>query len=80
MDDVTAYLYNSLESDIYMKIPEGFNFPNKGNSKEVYSIKLNKTFYWLKQSRRVWYNCLIEYLLKEGYKNDHFFLVFIWKY
>ena len=45
MDDVTAYLYNSLESDIYMKIPEGFNFPNKGNSKEVYSIKLNKTFY-----------------------------------
>jgi len=32
MDDVTAYLYGSLENHIYMKIPEGFNFPNKGNS------------------------------------------------
>ena len=24
MDVVTAYLYGSLENDIYMKIPEGF--------------------------------------------------------
>ena len=26
-DVVTAYLYGSLDSDIYMKIPEGFKMP-----------------------------------------------------
>jgi len=43
MDDVIAY--DSLENDIYMNIPEGFYLPNKANSKEGYSIKLNKPFY-----------------------------------
>ena len=45
MNDVTTYLYDSLDNDIYMKFFEGFNLPNKANSKEVYSIKLNKSFY-----------------------------------
>jgi len=45
MDDVTTYLYGSLENHIYMKIPKGFYLPNKTNSKEGYSIKLNKPFY-----------------------------------
>ncbi|KAK2376223.1 putative mitochondrial protein [Trifolium repens] len=72
MDVVTAYLYGSLDSDIYMKLPEGFNFPNANSleSREGYSIKLNKSLYGLKQSGRMWYNRLSEYLLKEGYKND----------
>jgi len=39
MDDVTTYFYGSLENDIYMKIPEGFNLPNKGNSKGVIQYK-----------------------------------------
>jgi len=34
MDDVTAYLYGSLENLIYIKIPKGFYLPNKENSKE----------------------------------------------
>ena len=79
MDNVTLYLYDSLENDIYMKIPEGFNVSNKANSKDGYSIKLNKSFYWLKQSGRVWYNHLIEYLLKEGYKNDHFWSLYLYE-
>ncbi|KAK2434187.1 putative mitochondrial protein [Trifolium repens] len=72
MDVVTAYLYGSLDSDIYMKLPEGFNFPNANRleSREGYSIKLNKSLYGLKQSGSMWYNRLSEYLLKEGYKND----------
>ena len=70
MDVVTTYLYGSLENVIYMKLPEGFTFPIKANSKEDYSIKLNKSLYGLKQSGRMWYNRLSEYLLKEGYKND----------
>ena len=60
MDVVTAYLYDSLENDIYMKLLEGFNFPNKANSKEDYSIKLNKSLYELKQSGHMWYKHLSE--------------------
>jgi len=73
MNDVTTYLYGSLENHIYMKIPKGLYLPNKAKSKEGYSIKLNKPFNWLKQSEHVWHNCLIEYLLKEGYRNDPIF-------
>ena len=62
MNVVIAYLYGSLDNDIYMKLPEGFNLPNKANSKEDYSIKLNKSLYGLKQSGRMWYNRLSEYL------------------
>jgi len=45
MDDVTSYLYDSLKNDMYMKIHKGFNLSNKENSKEDYSIKLNKSPY-----------------------------------
>ena len=34
------------------------------------SIKLQRSLYGLKQSRRMWYNHLNEYLLKEGYANN----------
>ena len=69
MDVVTTYLYGSLDSDIYMKLTEGFKLSEVG-SREQYSIKLNKSLYGLKQSRRMWYNHLSEYLIKEGFKND----------
>ncbi|KAK1434445.1 hypothetical protein QVD17_00187 [Tagetes erecta] len=65
MDVVTAYLYGSLDSDIYMKIPEGFKFPEALSSKpkEMYSIKLQRSIYGLKQSGRMWYNSLSDYLI-----------------
>jgi len=68
MDVVTTYLYGSLDNEIYMKIPEGFKMPNAQNSKsrEIFSIKLQRSLYALKQSRKIWYNRLSEYLLKEG--------------
>ena len=39
--DVTAYLYGSLDNDVYMKIPERFKMPEAISSKpkELYSIK-----------------------------------------
>ncbi|GKC47650.1 retrovirus-related pol polyprotein from transposon TNT 1-94, partial [Tanacetum coccineum] len=67
--EMTAYLYGSLDSEIYMKLPERSE-SCKNMSREKYAIKLNKSLYGLKQSRRMWYNRLSEYLLKEGYKND----------
>ena len=34
------------------------------------SIKLQRSLYGLKQSGRMWYNRISEYLLKEGYSNN----------
>ena len=66
MDVVTAYLYGSLDNDIYMKIPEGYRMPEAYNSKfrSMYSIKLQRSLYGLKQSGRIWYNRFSQYLLK----------------
>ena len=36
----------------------------------MYSIKLQRSLYGLKQSGRIWYNRLSEYLLTEGYVNN----------
>ena len=49
MDVVTAYLHGSLDNDIYMKIPEGFQMPEATNSKHcsIYLIKLQRSLYRL---------------------------------
>ena len=72
MDVVTTYLYGSLDANEYMKIHEGFTLPEAMNSKQrsMYSIKLQRSLYGLKQSGRMWYNRLSQYLLKEGYVNN----------
>ncbi|GJY78501.1 disease resistance CC-NBS-LRR class family protein [Tanacetum coccineum] len=72
MDVVTAYLYGSIDNDIYMKIPEGFKIPESLSSKpkEMYSIKLQRSLYGLKQSGRMWYNRLSDYLISKGYKSN----------
>ena len=72
MDVITTYLYGSIDNDIYMKIPKKFKLSeaNCTKSLNMYSIKLQRALYGLKQSGRMWYNCLNEYLLKEGYMNN----------
>ena len=70
MDIVTAYLYGSLDSDIYMKIPEGFKMPDACTPHNLFSIKLQRSLYGLKQSDRMWYQRISEYLIKERYKNN----------
>ena len=72
MNIITTYLYGSMDNDIYMKILKGFKLP-KANCKKprsMNSIKLQQSLYGLKQSGRMWYNRLSEYLLKEGYMNN----------
>ena len=71
-DVVTAYLYGTLDTKIHMKVPEGFNMPEayKLNPKDMYSIKLQKSLYGLKQSGRMWYNQLSECLIQKGYTSD----------
>lgn len=67
MDVVTAYLYGSLDSDIFMKIPEGLKMDEFKKPRHIYSIKLQRSLYGLKQSGRMWYNRLSRYLQKNGY-------------
>ncbi|GJS92894.1 retrovirus-related pol polyprotein from transposon TNT 1-94 [Tanacetum coccineum] len=64
MDVVTAYLYRSLDSDIYMKILEGFKMPEalSAKPKDMYSVKLQRSLYGLKQFGCMWYNRLIVYV------------------
>ena len=70
MDVVTAYLYGSLDSDIYIKVPEGLEIPNKNHNRNMYCVKLQKSLYGLKQSGRMWYNRLKEFLLQKEYSNN----------
>ena len=49
MDVVTAYLYGSLDSDLYMKIPEGLEL-DETKPHHLYSVKLQRSIYGLKQS------------------------------
>jgi hypothetical protein len=80
MDVVTAYLYGSLDSEIYMKVPDGINIPNQKAHCNMYCVKLQKSLYGLKQSGRMWYNRLSEFLSLKGYtKNDDCPCVFIKK-
>jgi hypothetical protein len=78
MDVVTAYLYESLDSDIYMKVSNGISVPNMNANHNMYCVKLIKSLYGLKQSGRMWYNRLKEFLLNKGYSNsDDCLCVFI---
>ena len=72
MDVVATYLYGFIETNVYMKILEGFKLLEVMNSKplSMYSIKLQRPLYGLKQFGRMWYNRLSQYLLKEGYVNN----------
>ena len=72
MDVVTTYSYGSLDANVYMKILEGFTLLETMNSKpwSMYSIKLQRSLYGLKQFGRMWYNRLSQYLRKEGYVNN----------
>ena len=55
MDVITTYLYGSMDNDIYMKILEGFKLPEANSKKphSMYSIKLQRSLYGLKQSGRM---------------------------
>jgi hypothetical protein len=77
MDVVTAYLYRSLDSEIYMKVPEGIKVP-KDKKPNISSVKVQRSLYRLKQSCRVWYNRLSEFLTGKGFiKNDDCPSIFI---
>jgi hypothetical protein len=67
-DVPTAFLNATLEEDIYMEQPKGFE--TSGPSGEKLALKLNKSLYGLKQANRNWYK-LVDTKLKEvGFKQS----------
>jgi hypothetical protein len=71
MDVVTAYLYGSLDSNIYIYEGSRRNYHTESERKSQHVLcKLKKSLYGLKQSGRMWYNRLSEFLLKKGYTSS----------
>jgi hypothetical protein len=71
MDVVTAYFYESLDSDIYIKVPDGISISNANVEHNIYCVKLNKSLYNLKQSKMMCNNRLKEFLLNKCYYNNY---------
>jgi hypothetical protein len=63
-DVSTAFLYGSLDEDIYMVQPEGYS----DNSDRV--CKLNRSLYGLKQAPRCWNNRFGSFLVSLGFKRS----------
>nr|GFB19998.1 uncharacterized mitochondrial protein AtMg00810-like [Tanacetum cinerariifolium] len=64
MDVKSAFLYSTIDEEVYVMQPPGFqdpNFPAK-----VY--KVEKAMYGLHQAPRAWYGTLSKYLLKNGFQ------------
>jgi hypothetical protein len=70
MDVVTAYLYGSLDSEIHMRVPEGLKIPRPNQNRNMFSVRLQRSLYGLKQSGRMWFNRLSNFLLQRGYINN----------
>ncbi|XP_070517912.1 uncharacterized protein [Cardiocondyla obscurior] len=56
MDVETAFLNGNIKSEVYIKQPQGY----EDGTENV--CKLNKALYGLKESPRLWYECLNNYL------------------
>ena len=64
MDVKSAFLNGPIQELVYVEQPSGFEDPKFPN--QVY--KLQKALYGLKQAPRAWYECLKEFLLKQGFE------------
>jgi hypothetical protein len=64
------YLIWVTRFDIYIKVPDGIPIPIESANHNMYCVKLIRSLYGLKQSGRMWYNRLSEYLLQNGYSNN----------
>jgi hypothetical protein len=79
MDVVTAYLYGSLDSEIHMRVPEGIKILGPNQNRNMFSVRLQRSLYGLKQFGRMWFNRLSNFFLQKGYINNDDVHVFIKK-
>jgi hypothetical protein len=64
MDVKSTFLNGRIQELVYVKQPPGFEDPKFPN----HVFKLQKALYGLKQALRAWYECLKEFLLKQGFE------------
>nr|GEY91915.1 retrovirus-related Pol polyprotein from transposon TNT 1-94 [Tanacetum cinerariifolium] len=64
MDVKSAFLYKTIEEEVYVYQPPGFKDPNYPD--KVY--KVVKALYQLHQAPRAWYKTLASYLLENGFQ------------
>jgi hypothetical protein len=64
MDVKSAFLNGLIKEEVYVEQPP--DFESEGYPNHVY--KLHKALYGLKQAPRAWYECLRDFLLKDGFK------------
>jgi hypothetical protein len=68
IDVSTAYLYASIDEEIYMEQPEGYQKTDKQG--QVLVCKLNRSLYGLKQSGRNWNKHLHKWLIDHGFSQS----------
>ena len=56
MNFATAFLYPTIDRDIYMELPEGYGIAGQQDYRRRYVCKLNKALYGSKQAPRTWYS------------------------
>jgi hypothetical protein len=64
MDIKSAFLNGPLQGLVYVEQPPGFEDPKKPN----HVFLLHKALHGLKQAPRAWYECLKDFLLKNGFE------------
>ncbi|GKA13468.1 putative ribonuclease H-like domain-containing protein, partial [Tanacetum coccineum] len=66
MDVKSAFLYDTIEDEVYVHQPPGFVDPAHPN--KVY--KMIKALYGLHQAPRAWYETLSSFLMENGFRRD----------
>lgn len=70
MDVVTSYLYDELDTELYIKPPPDFLPHSKPSPTEQFSgLQICKALCELKQAGRVWYHLFKTYLMSHGFSN-----------
>ncbi|GKE13498.1 putative ribonuclease H-like domain-containing protein, partial [Tanacetum coccineum] len=66
IETITAFLYGTIEEEVYVHQPLGFVDPTHPN--KVY--KVIKALYGLQQALRAWYETLSSFLMENGFRRD----------
>lgn len=66
MDVKTTFLNNTIDEEVYIEKPLGFEVHNK----ETHVCRLKEALYGLKQAPRAWYARMDTYLLRIGFSRS----------
>ena len=73
LDVQNAFLHGVLEEEVYMRQPPGFVDPARPH----HLCRLVEALYGLKQATRAWYDCLQDFLLKQGFEIGKAMLLYL---